>query len=202
MSYGPNFLDLYRRSASYVDKILRGTKPADIPVEQPTKFDFIVNLLTAKALRLTIPPTLLARADFRWGAGNADNARKFAEELLALRPDVLLAPGSSTWAPLLQATRVVPIVFVHVTDPVGGGFIESLARPGGNATGFIDFEYGLSGKWLELLKQIAPGVTRAAVLRDAAVTSGTAQFAAIQAVAPSLGIEVSPVNVSNAADIE
>ena len=101
-----------------------------------------------------------------------------------------------------RRARVVPIVFVHVTDPVGGGFIESLARPGGSATGFIDFEYGMSGKWLELLKQIAPGMTRAAVLRDAAVTSGTAQFAAIQAVAPSLGIEVSPVNVSNAADIE
>jgi ABC-type uncharacterized transport system substrate-binding protein len=140
--------------------------------------------------------------DFRWGAGNADNARKFAAELLALRPDVLLAPGTSTLAPLLQATRVVPIVFVHVPDPVGGGFIENLARPGGNATGFINFEYGISGKWLELLKQIAPGVTRASVLRDAALTSGTAQFAAIQAVAPSLGVEVNPVNVSNAADIE
>jgi putative tryptophan/tyrosine transport system substrate-binding protein len=140
--------------------------------------------------------------DYRWSAGSEDDTRKFAAELLALRPDVLFAPGTSTVAPLLQATRVVPIVFVHVTDPVGGGFIESLARPGGNATGFIDFEYGISGKWLELLKQIAPWVTRAAVLRDAAVTSGTAQFAAIQAVAPSLGIEVSPVNVSNAADIE
>jgi putative ABC transport system substrate-binding protein len=140
--------------------------------------------------------------DYRWSGGNEADTRKFAAELLALRPNVLFAGGTSTVAPLLHATRVVPIVFVHVTDPVGGGFIESLARPGGNATGFIDFEYGLSGKWLELLKQIAPGVTRAAVLRDAAVTSGTAQFAAIQAVAPSLGIEVSPVNVSNAADIE
>jgi putative ABC transport system substrate-binding protein len=140
--------------------------------------------------------------DDRWSAGSEDDTPKFAAELLALRPDVLFAPGTSTVAPLLQATRVVPIVFVHVTDPVGGGFIESLARPGGSATGFIDFEYGISGKWLELLKQIAPGVTRAAVLRDAAVTSGTAQFAAIQAVAPSLGIEVSPVNVGNAADIE
>ena len=131
------------------------------------------------------------------------NAHKFAAELLALRPDVLLAPGTSTLAPLLQATRVVPIVFAHVADPVGGGFIENLARPGGNATRFINLEYGISGKWLELLKQIAPGVTRASVLRDAALTSGTAQFAAIQAVAPSLGIEVNPVNVANnAADIE
>src|SRR6516225_5332630 len=128
------------------------------------------------ALRLTIPPTLPTRADFRWGAGNADNARKFAAELLALRPDVLLAPGSSTWAPLLQATRVVPIVFVHVADPVGGGFIENLARPGGNATGFIDFEYGLSGKWLELLKEIAPRVARVAVIRDPEISAGTGQF--------------------------
>ena len=105
-------------------------------------------------------------------------------------------------APLQQATRTVPIVFVQVTDPVGAGFVASLARPGGNATGFTQFEYGMSGKWLELLKQIAPGVTRAAVLRDPAIPAGIGQFAAIQAVAPSLGVELSPVDVRDAGEIE
>ena len=105
-------------------------------------------------------------------------------------------------APLLQATRTVPIVFVSVADPVGAGFVESLARPGGNATGFMQFEYSMSGKWLELLKEIAPGVTRAAVLRDPAIASGIGQFGAIQSVAPSLGVEVSPVNVRDAGEIE
>src|SRR5262249_47300360 len=133
---------------------------------------------------------------------DADRFHRSAAELVAISPDVILATGSAAVAQLLQVTRIVPIVFVVVPDPVGAGFIENLARPGGNATGFINLEYGISGKWLELLKQIAPGVTRASVLRDAALTSGTAQFAAIQAVAPSLGIEVNPVNVSNAADIE
>jgi putative ABC transport system substrate-binding protein len=142
------------------------------------------------------------RIDFRWGAGNVDRIRRDAAELVALAPDVLLAPGTSTLEPLLQATRAVPIVFVHVADPVGGGFVESLAHPGGNATGFINLEYGISGKWLELLKQLAPRVTRVAVLRDSTLTSGTAQFAAIQAVAPSLGVEVSPVNVRNTSEIE
>ena len=171
--------------------------PADDPQAQARNAAFLQGLALlgwAVGRNVTI--------DFRWGAGNPDNARKFAAELLALRPDVLLAPGTSTLAPLLQATDIVPIVFVHVADPVGGGFIENLARPGGNATGFTDLEYGISGKWLELLKQIAPGVTRASVLRDAALTSGTAQLAAIQAVAPSLGVEVNPVNVNNAAEIE
>ena len=106
------------------------------------------------------------------------------------------------WRPLLQATRTVPIVFAVVADPVGAGFVESLARPGGNATGFITFEYGIGGKWLELLKEIAPGVTRAAVLRDPAIASGIGQFGAIQAVAPSLGVEVSPVDVRDAGEIE
>ena len=104
--------------------------------------------------------------------------------------------------PLLQATRTVPIVFVLVADPVGAGFVDSLARPGGNATGFTQFEYSISGKWLELLKEIAPGVTRVAVLRDPAITAGIGQFGAIQAVAPSLGVEVSPVNVRDAGEIE
>ncbi len=118
---------------------------------------------------------------------NADEIRRHAAELAALAPDVILAHGTSTVAPLLQATRTVPIVFPVVADPVGAGFVESLARPGGNATGFMTYEYSMSGKWLELLKQIAPGVTRAAVLRDPDHGSGIGQFAAIQAVAPSLG---------------
>ena len=118
--------------------------------------------------------------------------------MVALAPDVILAHGTSTVGPLLQATRTVPIVFPAVVDPVGAGFVDSLARPGGNATGFMTFEYSMSGKWLELLKQIAPGVTRAAVLRDPAIASGTGQFGVIQAVAPSLGVEVSPVNMRDA----
>jgi putative ABC transport system substrate-binding protein len=123
--------------------------------------------------------------------------------LVALAPDVILgASGTLTVAPLLQATRIVPIVFVVVIDPVGAGFVASLARPGGNATGFTLFEYGMSGKWLELLKEIVPGVTRAAVLRDPAIASGIGQFAGVQAVAPSLGVELSPVDVRDAPEIE
>jgi putative ABC transport system substrate-binding protein len=142
------------------------------------------------------------RIDYRWALGNAANIRKYAEELAALAPDVILTSGNSTMSPLLQATRTVPIVFVNVADPVGSGFVDSLARPGGNATGFVQFEYNLSGKWLELLKEIAPGVTRAAVLRDPAIVSGIGQFAVIQSVAPSVGVEVSPVNVRDPGEIE
>jgi ABC-type uncharacterized transport system substrate-binding protein len=142
------------------------------------------------------------RIDTRWSAADADGIRRNAAELVALAPDVILATGASTVAPLLQATRAVPIVFVVVTDPVGAGFVDSLARPGGNATGFINFEYGISGKWLELLKQIAPGVTRAAVIRDPAVTAGIGQFAAIQSVAPSLGVELNPLNIRDAGEVE
>ena len=138
------------------------------------------------------------RIDTRWATANAADIRRHAAELAALAPDVILAPGASTVGPLLQATRTVPIVFPIVADPVGAGFVDSLARPGGNATGFMTFEYSLSGKWLELLKEIAPGVTRVAVLRDPAIASGIGQFAAIQAVAPSLGVEVNPVNVRDA----
>jgi putative ABC transport system substrate-binding protein len=143
-----------------------------------------------------------ARIDTRWAAGNSDYTRKYAAELLALAPDVILAAGSQSVGPLLQATRAVPIVFVHVPDPVGAGFVASIARPGGNATGFTAFEYGISAKWLELLKEIAPRVTRAAVLRDPAITAGIGQFGAIQSVAPSFGVEVSPVNVRDAPEIE
>ena len=143
------------------------------------------------------------RVDTRWATTNADDLRKQAAELVATTPDVLVAAsGTTSIAPLLQATRTVPIVFAIVVDPVGAGFVASLARPGGNATGFTMFEYGMSGKWLELLKQIAPGVTRAAVLRDPAIASGIGQFGAIQAVAPSLGVELSPVDVRDAPEIE
>jgi putative ABC transport system substrate-binding protein len=142
------------------------------------------------------------RIDYRWGLGSADNIRKYATELAALAPDVIVASGTSTMAALLQATRTVPIVFVNVADPVGAGFVNSLARPGGNATGFMQYEYSLSGKWVELLKQIAPGTTRMTVLRDAALTSGVGQFAVIQSVAPSVGVEVSAVNLRDAGEIE
>ncbi len=142
------------------------------------------------------------RIEYRWSGGNAADTRKYAAELAALAPDVIFTSGSAALGPLLQATRAVPIVFAIVPDPVGAGFVDSLARPGGNATGYLMFEYGISVKWLELLKQIAPGVTRAAVIRDPAVTAGIGQFGAIQAVAPSFGVEVSPVNVRDAGEIE
>ena len=142
------------------------------------------------------------RIDSRWATTNPDDFRRHAAELAALAPDVILAHWHRTVAPLLQATRTVPIVFAVVIDPVGAGFVESLARPGGNATGFMLFEYGMSGKWLELLKEIAPRVTRAAVLRDPAIDSGIGQFATIQAVAPSLGVELSPIDVRDAPEIE
>jgi putative tryptophan/tyrosine transport system substrate-binding protein len=141
------------------------------------------------------------RIDQRWGAGNTDDIRKYAAELAALAPDVILATGD-TVERLLQATRTVPIVFVIVIDPVGSGIVDSLSQPGGNATGFMQFEYNLCGKWLELLKQIAPGVTRVAVLRDPTVTAGIGQFAVIQSVAPSVGVEVSPLNLRDAGEIE
>jgi putative ABC transport system substrate-binding protein len=142
------------------------------------------------------------RIDHRWGGSDAKNIREYAAELVALVPDVIVASGTASMAPLLQATRTVPIVFVQITDPVGAGFVDSLARPGGNVTGFTNFEYGLGAKWLELLKEIAPTLTRAAVLRDASNSAGTGQFGAIQSVAPSVGVEVSPVNLRDASEIE
>jgi putative ABC transport system substrate-binding protein len=142
------------------------------------------------------------RIDARFAAGNADNTRKYAAELVALAPDVIVAGGSAPVEPLLQATRTVPIVFAIVPDPVGAGYVRSLARPGGNATGFMMLEYNLSGKWLELLKQIAPSVTRAAVLRDPTLTAGIGQFAVIQSVAPSVGVDVSAINLRDAGEIE
>jgi putative ABC transport system substrate-binding protein len=142
------------------------------------------------------------RIDYRWTLGDPELTRKQAAELIALPTHVILAVGAEVMSALRQATHTVPIVFVLVPDPVGAGFVESLAHPGGNATGFTTFEYGVSGKWLELLKEIAPRVTQAAIIRDDTSPNGPAQFAAIQAVAPSLGVEVSPVGAREPGDIE
>ena len=142
------------------------------------------------------------RIDTRWAAGDAERIRKYAAELAALAPDVILAGAGAVVPSLLQATRTVPIVFTQTPDPVGAGFVNSLAQPGGNVTGFTSFEYGISAKWLELLKEIAPRVTRAAVIRDAAIASGTGQWGALQSVAPSFGVELSPVNMRDADEIE
>jgi putative ABC transport system substrate-binding protein len=142
------------------------------------------------------------RIDTRWAATNAADIRRHATELAALTPDVILAHGGSTVGPLLQATRSVPVVFPVAVDPVAAGFVDNLARPGGNATGFLSFEFGISGKWLELLKQIAPSVTRVAVLRNPAISSGPAQFGVIQAVASSFGVELTTVNMHDATEIE
>src|SRR5262245_21142917 len=139
------------------------------------------------------------RIDHRFAATNLENYRKYAAELVALAPDVILAPGVSL-VHLLQATRTIPIVFPIAADPVGSGLVESLSRPGGNATGFLLFEYDLSAKWLELLKEIVPGVTRAAVLRDPTAITGIGQFAVIQSVARSVGVEVSPLNLRDAGE--
>ena len=142
------------------------------------------------------------RIDYRWSGGDPERTRKYAAELVALAPDVILAAGGSQVGPLQQATRTIPIVFVQVADAVGGGFVSSLARPGGNATGFTNFEFNISAKWLELLKQVAPRMTRTAVLRDPANPNGAAQFGAIQAVAPSFGVEVAPISLRDAEEME
>ena len=142
------------------------------------------------------------RIDFRWSAGSAADARKYASELVALSPDVILTSGAGAVAPLLQATRSVPIVFVLVADPVGAGIVDSLARPGGTVTGFTSFEYSFGGKWLELLKEIAPSVTRAAVIRDPTDSAGIGVFGAVQTAASSVGVELSPVNVRDASEME
>jgi putative ABC transport system substrate-binding protein len=140
--------------------------------------------------------------DIRRSAGNVESTSKYAAEMIALRPDVIMASGSAAVGPLLQVTHTIPIVFANVPDPVGAGFVDSLARPGGNATGFISFEYGISAKWLELLKEIAPSVKRVAVLRDPVLAVGPAQYGAIQSVAPSFGVELKAVNVRDTAEIE
>ena len=142
------------------------------------------------------------RIDSRWADGSAAQIRKHATDLIALAPDVIVGTGTAAVVPLLQQTRTIPIVFANVADPVGAGFVDTMARPGGNATGFVQFEYNLSGKWLELLKEIAPNVKRVAVLRDPNIPSGIGQFAIIQSVAPSAGIEVKAINVRDAGEIE
>jgi putative ABC transport system substrate-binding protein len=142
------------------------------------------------------------RIDIRWGENDADRLRRDAQELVALAPDILLADSTASMTALQKVTRTLPIVFAHVADPVGAGHVDSLSRPGRNITGFMLFEYGFSGKWLELLKQIAPQVTRVAVIRDPAISAGTAQFSAIQAVAPALGVEVTPIGVDDIGVIE
>jgi putative tryptophan/tyrosine transport system substrate-binding protein len=140
--------------------------------------------------------------DYRWSAGNEDDTRKYAAELIALAPDVIFASGSAAVGPLQRATRTVPIVFAVTPDPVGAGFVDSLARPGGNITGFTPYEYGIGAKWLEVLKQIAPSVTRVAVVRDPAITAGIGLWGAIQSVSPSFGVELRPVDVRDAGEIE
>src|SRR6516225_5978225 len=142
------------------------------------------------------------RIDTRWAAGDADLIRKYAGELVALGPDVVMAFTSGAVPPLQQVTRAIPIVFAIVADPVGAGYVESLARPGGNVTGFTTFEYALGGKWLELLKEIAPRTARVAVLRDSAIAAGPAEYGAIQAVAPSFGVELCPVDMRDSGEIE
>jgi putative ABC transport system substrate-binding protein len=142
------------------------------------------------------------RIDYRWAAGDVDNLHRYAGELVKLEPDVIVANGSAAVALLLQATRAVPIVFTDVPDPIGAGFVDGMAKPGHNVTGFMLFEYGMSGKWLELLKQIAPDLTQVAVLRDPSMTAGVGQFAAIQAVAPLMRIELRPFDVRDPLEIE
>jgi putative tryptophan/tyrosine transport system substrate-binding protein len=170
---------------------------ADDPISQARNAAFLQAL---QQLGWTVGQNI--QIDYRWSGGNDEVTRKYAVELAALAPEVILASGSAAAGPLLQATRTVPIVFAIVPDPVGAGFVDSLAGPGGNATGFISFDYGISGKWLELLKEIAPSVTRAAILRDPAITAGIGQWGAIQTAAPSLGLETSPLNVRDASEIE
>ena len=142
------------------------------------------------------------RIETRWAAGNAADMRKYAAELVSFAPNAILAAGGSTVVPLMQATDAIPIVFTGVSDPVGGGLVATLARPGGNVTGFTVFEYGMSAKWLELLKEVAPAVKRVAVLRDPGIPQGIGQFGAVQSLGPSLGVEVSPLNIRDAVEIE
>ena len=315
VSYGPETSDLYRRATSYIDRILRGANPADMPVQHPTKYEMVINLKTAKALGIEVPSFFQQRADevielglpfaavhmatigtkrtsapsqrvslsrampclwlgvdmkrrefitllsgtaatwplvaraqqsertrrigilhdyaaadpegrlqiaaFReelrklgWaegrnvtidvqsGAADVDLIRTYAKELVAKEPDVVLGVGGSIVAALQRATRTLPIVFVNVTDPVGGGLVASLARPGGNATGFTQFEFGISAKWLELLKEVAPGIMQVAVIRDPTARSGGGQLGAIQAVAPSFGVNVRPIDAGDAEAIQ
>src|SRR5262245_24531201 len=173
------------------------TQTADDPLSQARLAVFMKELQ-----RLSWIENRNVRIDVRLAGNKADDIPKYAAELVALGPDVIVALGSVTVGPLLQLTRTVPIVFAIVPDPVGAGLVESLARPGGNATGFTSFEYGISAKWLELLKGMAPGMKRVAVLRDPALAVGAGQYGAIQSVAPSFGVELRPVNIRDSVEIE
>ena len=173
------------------------SQTADDPVAQARNAAFLQGL---RALGWMVGHNV--QIEYRWASGDGDRSRKNAAEMVALAPDVILATGGVSVGPLLQVSRTLPIVFVQVTDPVGAGYVESLARPGGNATGFIPFEFGTSGKWLELLKEIAPGAKRVAVLRDAALALGMGQLGAIQSVAPSFGVELRPIGVGDVNEIE
>jgi putative tryptophan/tyrosine transport system substrate-binding protein len=190
------------------------TWPVAAHAQQPERMGVLLGLAANDPQGQAILTTLLqalqqfgwidgrnVRIDYRWGGFNAEDLRKHALELVALGPDVMVATGGASMGPLFQATRTIPIVFANVPDPVGSGFVESLSRPGGNTTGFLQFEYSLSGKWPELLKQIAPSVTRAAVLRDLAISAGIGQFAVIQAMAPSQSLEVTAINASDEQEI-
>jgi putative tryptophan/tyrosine transport system substrate-binding protein len=170
---------------------------ADDAVAQARNAAFLQGLLQ---LGWTIGQNI--QIEYRWSGGNDEVTRRYAAELAALAPEVIFASGSAATGPMLQVTRLVPTVFAIVPDPVGAGFVDSLARPGGNTTGFISFDYSIGAKWLELLKEIAPGVTRAGVLRDPAITGGIGQWGAVQTAAPSLGLEVSPLNTRDAGEIE
>jgi len=177
--------------------VLQGGNDSDDPRSRPTIDAFLQAL---EQLGWTDGKNV--SIDYRWPAGDPDRARKYAAELVALAPDVILAISSASMTPLLQVTRTVPLVFAGVVDPVGAGYVDSLSRPSGNATGFVIFDYSLSTKWLELLKEIAPGVKRAAVLRDAGLTSGIGQFAVIQYIAPSVGVEVTPIDARDVREME
>ena len=166
------------------------------------EYPVLVNAFVQKLQQLGWTEGSNVRIETRWAGGEADANRRFADELVALAPDVILASGNSAAGPMLQATRAIPIVFAIVPDPVGAGLVDSLARPGGNATGFTSFSYDIAGKWLELLKEIAPGVARVGVLRDPNLTAGVGQWSAVQTAAPSFGLETSPINLRGAAELE
>jgi putative tryptophan/tyrosine transport system substrate-binding protein len=167
-----------------------------------SEYPGLVNALVQRLQQLGWTEGRNVRIETRWAGGSADANRKFAEELVALAPDVIVAAGNTATGPLLQATRAIPVVFTVVPDPVGAGLVDGLARPGGNATGFTSFSYDIGGKWLELLKEIAPRVTRVGVVRDSNITAGVGQWSAVQTAAPSFGMEASPINLRDAAELE